>query len=79
MSFLRGGSSAPSSGVNPDKIELAITEYDVLKMYHSSADGVYRLDTVTDFFNRMVQLVERGVSLGYLANPFVKVVSQQVH
>ncbi|KAF9535559.1 Tim10/DDP family zinc finger-domain-containing protein [Crepidotus variabilis] len=39
MSFLRGGSSAPSGGVNIDKIELAVTE----------------LDTVTDFFNRMVQ------------------------
>ncbi|PPQ90442.1 hypothetical protein CVT25_014960 [Psilocybe cyanescens] len=40
MSFLRG--NAPMSGgggVNTDKIEMAVTE----------------LDTVTDFFNRMVQ------------------------
>ncbi|KAF8168322.1 Tim10/DDP family zinc finger-domain-containing protein [Crassisporium funariophilum] len=42
MSFLRGGGNpAPSGGVNIDKIEMAITE----------------LDTVTDFFNRMVQSV----------------------
>ncbi|KAJ3508305.1 hypothetical protein NLJ89_g5831 [Agrocybe chaxingu] len=33
------GGAAPSGGVNTDKIEMAITE----------------LDTVTDFFNRMVQ------------------------
>ncbi|KAF8807203.1 hypothetical protein BYT27DRAFT_7022014, partial [Phlegmacium glaucopus] len=39
MSFLRTGNSAAPSGVNLDKIEMAITE----------------LDTVTDFFNRMVQ------------------------
>ncbi|KAK0208509.1 Tim10/DDP family zinc finger-domain-containing protein [Desarmillaria ectypa] len=39
MSFLGGGPRAgPSGGVNPEKIEMAITE----------------LDTVTDFFNRMV-------------------------
>ncbi|TFK76862.1 hypothetical protein BDN72DRAFT_724194, partial [Pluteus cervinus] len=39
MSFLgRGSSSQPSGGVNTAKIDLAITE----------------LDTVTDFFNRMV-------------------------
>ncbi|KAF8735743.1 hypothetical protein AX14_001533 [Amanita brunnescens Koide BX004] len=40
MSFLgRGGSiNNNASGVNPEKIEMAITE----------------LDTVTDFFNRMV-------------------------
>ncbi|XP_006454789.1 hypothetical protein AGABI2DRAFT_133452 [Agaricus bisporus var. bisporus H97] len=40
MSFLGGGRSAPTNGnVNGEKIEMAITE----------------LDTVTDFFNRMVQ------------------------
>jgi len=41
MSFLRSGgsSTAPNSGVNPDRIAMAVTE----------------LDTVTDFFNRMVR------------------------
>ncbi|KAJ3560975.1 hypothetical protein NP233_g10487 [Leucocoprinus birnbaumii] len=40
MSFLGGGRNAtPAGGVNAEKIEMAITE----------------LDTVTDFFNRMVQ------------------------
>ncbi|KAG5639305.1 hypothetical protein H0H81_004507 [Sphagnurus paluster] len=39
MSFLgRGPGSTPAGGVNMEKIELAVTE----------------LDTVTDFFNRMV-------------------------
>ncbi|TFL06420.1 Tim10/DDP family zinc finger-domain-containing protein [Pterulicium gracile] len=38
MSFL-GRGSASGSGINNDRIEMAITE----------------LDTVTDFFNRMVQ------------------------
>ncbi|KAF8898364.1 Tim10/DDP family zinc finger-domain-containing protein [Infundibulicybe gibba] len=38
MSFLGRGAQAPAGGVNVEKIELAITE----------------LDTVTDFFNRMV-------------------------
>ncbi|KAF5368314.1 hypothetical protein D9758_002361 [Tetrapyrgos nigripes] len=39
MSFLGGArSSAPAGGLNSDKIEMAITE----------------LDTITDFFNRMV-------------------------
>ncbi|KAJ8084276.1 protein transporter tim10 [Marasmius tenuissimus] len=39
MSFLGGGArSSPSGGINNEKIEMAITE----------------LDTVTDFFNRMV-------------------------
>ncbi|KAF5377460.1 hypothetical protein D9615_005176 [Tricholomella constricta] len=39
MSFLgRGPGNAPAGGVNMEKIELAVTE----------------LDTVTDFFNRMV-------------------------
>ncbi|KAF8350251.1 Tim10/DDP family zinc finger-domain-containing protein [Amanita rubescens] len=39
MSFLgRSGSINNASGVNPEKIDMAITE----------------LDTVTDFFNRMV-------------------------
>jgi len=40
MSFLRsGGNSTAPSAVNAEKIEMALTE----------------LDTVTDFFNRMVQ------------------------
>lgn len=41
MSFLggRGGNPAPSGGVNLEKVEMAVTE----------------LDTITDFFNRMVQ------------------------
>lgn len=39
MSFLGSGrNSTPSGGVNPDKIDIAVTE----------------LDTYTDFFNRMV-------------------------
>ncbi|KAG6911759.1 protein transporter tim10 [Tephrocybe rancida] len=39
MSFLgRGPGNVPAGGVNAEKIELAVTE----------------LDTVTDFFNRMV-------------------------
>ncbi|KAF9480458.1 hypothetical protein BDN70DRAFT_774133, partial [Pholiota conissans] len=38
MSFLRGGAAPGGSGVNLEKIEMAITE----------------LDTVTDFFNKMV-------------------------
>ncbi|KAF4605446.1 protein transporter tim10 [Pleurotus pulmonarius] len=38
MSFLGRGAGGPSNGVNPERIEMAVTE----------------LDTVTDFFNRMV-------------------------
>ncbi|KAL1682047.1 Tim10/DDP family zinc finger-domain-containing protein [Schizophyllum commune] len=39
MSFFTGGASrAPAGGVNPDKIDAALTE----------------LDTITDFYNRMV-------------------------
>ncbi|KAF9036468.1 hypothetical protein BDZ89DRAFT_1011351 [Hymenopellis radicata] len=38
MSFLGGSRSASNGSINPEKIDLAITE----------------LDTVTDFFNRMV-------------------------
>jgi len=63
MSFLRSGNSAAPSGVNLDKIEMAITEC----VHFSSQLSfffflkkkliVYRLDTVTDFFNRMVQSV----------------------
>ncbi|KAF7437059.1 protein transporter tim10 [Pleurotus ostreatus] len=41
MSFLGRGPGGPSNGVNPERIEMAITE----------------LDTVTDFFNRMVSFV----------------------
>ncbi len=61
MSFLGGGrGAAPAGGVNTDKIEMAITEYATrlnrftgirLKFF------LCRLDTVTDFFNRMVQCV----------------------
>ncbi|KAL0950876.1 hypothetical protein HGRIS_007635 [Hohenbuehelia grisea] len=38
MSFLGRGGSTPTGGVNPERIDMAVTE----------------LDTVTDFFNRMV-------------------------
>ncbi|KAH6917614.1 Tim10/DDP family zinc finger-domain-containing protein [Coprinopsis sp. MPI-PUGE-AT-0042] len=38
MSFLGGRGAAPAGGVNYEKVEMAVTE----------------LDTVTDFFNRMV-------------------------
>jgi hypothetical protein len=64
MSFLGGGrNAAPTGGVNAEKMEMAITEYvhgfTTLHMTRSSGFLLYRLDTVTDFFNRMVQCVYR--------------------
>jgi len=60
MSFLRNG-AAPSGGINTDKIEMAITECVLLFLSFGRGllTGLYfRLDTVTDFFNRMVQSVQ---------------------
>lgn len=62
MSFLgRSGSiNNNASGVNPEKIEMAITEFVPLLCSLSVLVvliTVSRLDTVTDFFNRMVGLV----------------------
>ena len=60
MSFLRNG-AAPSGGINTDKVEMAITECVLLFLSFGRGllTGLYfRLDTVTDFFNRMVQSVK---------------------
>ena len=60
MSFLgRGGSiNNNASGVNPEKIEMAITEFvSNSSVVSPCLISISRLDTVTDFFNRMVSLV----------------------
>ncbi|KAG7099463.1 hypothetical protein E1B28_001313 [Marasmius oreades] len=53
MSFLGGARSSPSGGINNDKIEMAITE----------------LDTVTDFFNRMVSTCHSKCISGRYTDP----------
>jgi len=54
MSFLGRGGNVPAGGVNPEKIDMAITECVLFILTHFSYLTRYRLDTVTDFFNRMV-------------------------
>ncbi|KAH8835372.1 hypothetical protein DL96DRAFT_1454792 [Flagelloscypha sp. PMI_526] len=69
MSFFRGGNGQPNTGPNStEKIEMAITE----------------LETVTDFFNRMVRfvpLVSRFLSfqrpMFYTASCHAKCISQR--
>lgn len=59
MSFLSGARPAgPTGGVNTDKIDMAITECVLLFLVHFSITRLWiRLDTITDFFNRMVASV----------------------
>lgn len=59
MSFLGigGNSASQSGGVNTDRIDMAITEYVFLQYWPPNCfeySWNSRLDTVTDFFNRMV-------------------------
>jgi import inner membrane translocase subunit TIM10 len=59
MSFLgRGPGNAAAGGINADKIDMAMTEYVVCFEISSLAILTpNRLDTITDFFNRMVSSV----------------------
>ena len=58
MSFLgRGPGNASAGGVNADKIDMAITEYVCLIALQATLLTSSRLDTITDFFNRMVSSV----------------------
>ena len=52
----------PNGGVNPDKIDMAITEYVPSLACCHFFSTLHRLDTVTDFFNRMVSLVILGIA-----------------
>ena len=62
MSFLGGRSNANTGSVNYEKMEMAVTECvpDSPPRWQSRDRALihcYRLDTVTDFFNRMVSYV----------------------
>ncbi|KXN83555.1 Mitochondrial import inner membrane translocase subunit TIM10 [Leucoagaricus sp. SymC.cos] len=60
MSFLGGGRSpAPAGGMNSEKVEMAITE----------------LDTVTDFFNRMVLTLHSFVLTTFFRSCHAKCIS----
>jgi import inner membrane translocase subunit TIM10 len=62
MSFLGRGGNVPNGGINADKIDMAITEYVLSFACCHSFSMLHRLDTVTDFFNRMVSLVILGIA-----------------
>jgi len=58
MSFLgRGPGNASAGDINADKIDMAITEYVCLIALQATLLTSSRLDTITDFFNRMVSSV----------------------
>lgn len=65
MSFLgrSGGINNNPTGVNPEKMEMAMTEFVSTSSILLSARLTFtsRLDTVTDFFNRMVSLVTHSL------------------
>lgn len=57
MSFLGGSRAAPANGINHEKIDMAITECVPVPTVPPRISFLSRLDTVTDFFNRMVSYV----------------------
>ncbi len=62
MSFLgKSGSINNATGVNPEKIEMAMTEFVSSSSTLARLIFTSRLDTVTDFFNRMVSLVTHSL------------------
>ena len=63
MSFLgRGPGNASTGGINADKIDMAITEYVWLIPLQATLLTSNRLDTITDFYNRMVASVSHPTS-----------------
>ncbi len=75
MSFLGGSRSASNGAINTEKIDMAITEYVFPVLLVPNSYVFYRLDTVTDFFNRMVTYVLGPMVFG----TFMRLVSRSCH
>jgi len=54
MSMFGRGPSPPSGAVNQERMEMAIQEWVLIPSQMTASDESFRLDMVTDIFNRLV-------------------------
>lgn len=57
MSLFGRGSTTNNAAINPQAVEMAITEYFIPLYSHHFHSSFIRLEMVTDVFNRIVSLV----------------------